>query len=249
MAISHSIQFRGEDQVLAAYQRRGVASWALFCNKQFLFKYDGKSLVEGLSELKCYLDMMSDSVAVLTLQVYEELGKGQKIKSNTACDGSFNFVLSGYNETSRGGSNGYAILMEQVKKERDEYKAEVLALNDRLDELEEQEMSDSGGLIGAVKDALMPHIGEILQSILRPAYSNINTSGAIGGVVAGDDSPVASVDYEQSVSDVELERVGAAYVVLRAKYPDILCVLEKLAKLSVQDINKFNSITSYFNMI
>lgn len=261
MAISNSVQFRGEDQVLAAYQKRNVPAWALFCNKQFLFKYEGKSLVEGLSQLREYLNMMSDSVAVLTLCVYEDLPAKAKIKSNTACDGSFNFTLNTAGGAIAAGNGGYALLLEQLKKERDEYRAEALTMQARVEELEDNEEKQSGGFIGAIKEAIMPHLGSLLQTILQPPhYSNIQASGAIGNaVVPGDNIPVVNAPVQQNVSmpapasieitEQELERVGAAYAMLRSNYSEILPVLEKLAGLCVNDPAKFKLITSYFSML
>lgn len=258
MAISNSVQFVGAPRVLDAYQKRGVAKWAMFCNKQFLFKYDGDSMQEGVDELQSYLQMLGDSVAVMTLQVYEDMPAKTKIKSNTPCDGSFNFRIN-----SVEGSQGFSphmVLAEQYKRERDESRAELLSMRDRLEELEENESKEGGGMIGAIQQAIMPHLGQIIAGLFQPSHYNTSAvPGALGNApdVAGDVAPVpvsmqsmaAAPVSQAAIDERELERLGAAYAVLRNNYPSILQVLEKLANVSMADPDKFKLITSYFAML
>ena len=247
MAISNSVQFVGAGRVIDAYQKRGVPKWAMFCNKQFLFKYDGDSMQEGVDELQSYLQMLGDSVAVMTLQVYEDMPAKAKIKSNTPCDGSFNFRVNSVEGSQ--GMSAHMILADQYKRERDEARAELLSMRDRLEDLEESESKDGGGMIGALQQAIMPHLGQMLAGLFQPShYNTAAVPGALGNA-PGDAVPVPVDMSPGAIDESELERLGAAYGILRNNYPSMLQVLEKLATVSMQDPEKFKLITSYFKML
>lgn len=95
-AVGRSVQFRGIDKVIQAYDNMQVAPWALYQGTQLLAKSEQSDMEGGkalLSELLNSLDN-PDNVATYTLCVFDDLKPGEKIKSGTKWDGSFNFKLA-----------------------------------------------------------------------------------------------------------------------------------------------------------
>lgn len=96
MSVGRSVQFRGVDNVLRAYENMAVGPWALFQGTQLLAKNDEKEIESGKALLNELLNTLNaeDNVATYTLCVYDDLKPGEKIKSGTKYDGSFNFKLN-----------------------------------------------------------------------------------------------------------------------------------------------------------
>ena len=97
-----NVHFWGVENVLKAYDQRGVESWAVVQSKQMLNKGDNRE------DLGTYLKTLwQDSTAVFTLNFYEI--DVDNIKPTTPNDGSFNFKLSLQNHV---GGNESLILSE-----------------------------------------------------------------------------------------------------------------------------------------
>lgn len=94
MVRSPSIQFRGLDQVLRAYQNQQIPNWAIFQGTQFLFSDDKPKLKldEGEETLRGTLQMLDQSPEVYTIRVYKSVSDG--ITNATKYHGSFNFLLA-----------------------------------------------------------------------------------------------------------------------------------------------------------
>jgi len=100
-----NVHFWGVDNVLKAYDQRGVESWAVVQSKQMLNKGDNRE------DLATYLKTLwQDSTAVFTLNFYES--DVDTIKPSTPNDGSFNFKLSLQNHGSGVGGNESLVLSE-----------------------------------------------------------------------------------------------------------------------------------------
>lgn len=175
-----SVQFRNCEAVITAYIDRDVPAWAMFQGKQFLFSYAGNSISEGSVYLEKILSMISESAAIYTLCIYEDLPDG-KIKSNTAHDGSFNFRLNEY----EGGGNSRMIagagdyeLRRQV--EMLTQKMDLLLNEDEEEETEQEE----NNLIGQINQVMaIPGIKEMVMGfssmLFKPAAAP--SAGAIAG--------------------------------------------------------------------
>ena len=100
-----NVHFWGVENVLKAYDQRGVESWAVVQSKQLLNKGDNRE------DLATYLKTLwQDSTAVFTLNSYE--CDVDLVKPSTPNDGSFNFKLSLQNHGSSVGSGDSLVLSE-----------------------------------------------------------------------------------------------------------------------------------------
>lgn len=236
MAISASVQFIGIDPVLNAYEARKVAPWALFMNRQFLFKYEGDDLKEGAELLATILNQLNESPAVYTLKVYEDL-PGGKIREKTECDGSFNFRIvdaqGGAVGMVGGGSANYELvrLMQDIRQDQKQ-------LAERLEMLEsdeiEGEISGVNSTIGVIKEVMnIPGVGELLSGIIGRVFNPISAApiAGIAGAPANENLPDESI---------ELRRVLSAYSIIKEGMPDALVLLEKLAMMQQSEPDKFS---------
>lgn len=118
-----NVHFWGVDNVVKAYNQRGVDTWAVCQGKQMLNKGD------SADELKSYLEnLWQDSQAVFVLNVYEM--DVDNVKPSTPNDGSFNFKLSLQNHGSTVSRNEQLIL------------SELNALKLKFEELETDELDE-----------------------------------------------------------------------------------------------------------
>lgn len=238
-----SVQFVGMDAALKAYQHRDIAPWALFINKQMLFKYDGGDIAEGQDQLSNVLQMCSGSKATYTLRVYEDI-PGGKIKSATPDDGSFNFRLT--DELPNGGQVGGGLnfqLMQELKELREENKRII-------ERLELQESDGDGGQVSGIEKYVtiaqqvmsIPGVGEIVSGIIRGfvpgAGQRIGIAGAFDQPASEQSDAINKGDAEQE----ELNRVLLAYLTIREGMPGALPLLEKLAEMYKTDRKKFDQV-------
>lgn len=185
-----SVQFRGVDTVLEAYQRREVAAWSIWQGKQYMFKYEGSDISEGANQLHEVLKMLSNATnAIYTLKVYEDLKKGAKIKSNTPDDGSFNFRLN---------MDTQEITMAQYTRTNNsnELLSRLTAIEAKLqaDDEEEEEEPNRLGMIGHILEH--PVLGQLaagfLGKILAPAQQvPALAAGRIAGLPEATAQPTA----------------------------------------------------------
>lgn len=89
------MQFRGVPDIVKAFSNMDLARWAVKYDKGIVCKYDGNDKTEAYSKLSEFLKNLerSGSEAIYTLNVYEDLAKGVKIKPSTEPDYSFYFTL------------------------------------------------------------------------------------------------------------------------------------------------------------
>jgi len=158
-----SVLFRGEEQVIEAYESMDVPAWSMWLgSSQLLFSYPKKNetanIVDGANSLREAIHMLKrgGTSSQLLLKVYEELPQG-KIKSNTPYDNSFGFTLFGIDEESPAvqvRTQGYKNLEERIDK------LAQLVMADR----EEQEEKPGGvmGMIGSLLE--MPGAKEAVVS-------------------------------------------------------------------------------------
>lgn len=235
MSISSSVQFNGIDKVLDAYQFRNAAAWSLWQNRQFLFKFEGDDIAEGAAQLQTILNAISDSPAVYTLKVYEDL-KGSKVTDKLAADGSFNFRMK-EQAISGTSDNSVVHLLQQIRIDQAE-------LKQRLD-MQEAEDPENGslGAIGMVKEVLsIPGVPEILSGIVARFLNPVSAQpAALAGVPAQAAQAV-------EVSEQEVERLLSAYVAIREKMPEALELLETLGNMALNDPKKFGKVKTGISM-
>lgn len=220
-----SIQFYGIKPVLTAADNRKCPKWAIFQNKQFLFKYEDENETESIEFLNTVLDNLKHSTAVYTLQFYEDT---VKIKANTPHDGSFNFRLveeeerQHRNDMYRTGNSAVLQKLEAIESR----------LN-QIEEEEEDESEDLGGIAGIALGLLkepekLSQLITIGKSLLGMNQNNLRP---IQGKVAGID-----------VSSIEAEKIHLAIETLKKNDPEIVKHLEKLAAISEQEKGMFKQL-------
>jgi len=154
---STSVQFRGRDQVIAAYEAKEIASWSMWQGRAMLHKCFTNDMGEGLEALNTWINMLgTSSNAVYTLKVYED-APGGRITDATPCDGSFNFRLNMEEQTIT--NVQYYVSVAELKKE-------VAELRQRLD-ADDDEPPDEDGFekIGRIMQIpiIQAAIGKILN--------------------------------------------------------------------------------------
>lgn len=222
-----SVQFRNIDSVLMAYRDRDVPAWAMFQGKQFLFSYSGSDIIEGEEYLRKILEMISESAAIYTICIYEDLPTG-KIKSNTPHDGSFNFRLNEYEPSQRmisGVSSNYAL----EKKVED--------LSNKLDMLlnEEEEPEQENNLIGQINQIMeIPGVKELAMSIagmfIKPQPQPV--AGAINGPEEG-----------------KLNQALSALMEMGEAAPILIDKMIRLNEIRKENPKLFETYISYLQMI
>lgn len=160
-----SIQFTEPEDVLTAFKRSGFSTWAITQHTQFMFQYCSADKEESGRMLAQHLEAIMDSGAIYTLKVY----KGNALlDERTPCNGSFNFRLADYAETSfadrraarHGGGNN-------------EILSRLTAIDQRLKDIEEgedddDEEEDQLGGIGTILNTLKdPQIMGLIQMMMN----------------------------------------------------------------------------------
>lgn len=134
---SASVQFRGFDQVLKAYEMKGIGTWSMWQGKSMLHKCECSDVSEGLEELRQWLQMLgTSSNAIYTLCVYEEPTKG-KINSSTPNDGSFNFRLNMEEQTVT--NFQYYASVQALQKEIEDLKLKLAGTDEEDDDDDDEE--------------------------------------------------------------------------------------------------------------
>lgn len=257
MGASNSIQFRGKQQVIQAFENRGCDIWAVFQGKTLLNKG------EGIDELDAYLDLVSqnDSAAIYILKIYEDLESKKQVKEKTEADGSFYFRLHERDELT-GERFGYN---ERRHKELEEKMNLILArLDQDEEEPEPEEQPNSIGsiingiltdperlekMIGIVKNLITPS-----QALPAPHIGNVN-------VLSGQDSASLSpsnfqpmnqqqqTTQTQSMSEEQkLQRLALAIDTLEKFDSDLVPHLEKLAKIAATNPAQFKTLISMLDV-
>ncbi len=237
--MSSSVQFKGIDNVLSAFENRNVPAWSLWQGRQFLFKHEGNDLKESADSLHQILDQLNESTnAIYTLKVYEDWNGG-RIKNNTPDDGSFNFKLNAEGQeitlSQYGKVNGMGAISERLA-----------AIEERLTDKEEEEPKSKFGMIGDIlnDEALGPIVAPILtgllQKILTPVKRTESGQATTQQPTQNDFMRPAAIagieEYEQTLSE--------AIAILRKADPKLPEHLTKLAKMSQEDPGSFQQLLS-----
>lgn len=234
---SSSVQFKGVNAVVDAYTNREVAPWSLWQGKQFLFKYEGDSITEGATQLEATLEMLANSSnAIYTLKVYEELGKGGKIKANTPDDGSFNFKLN--LDSQEVTQSQYGALRNMERLEQRLAGIEAALSNDDYEEPEPPK--NRLGLIGEILND--PGLSALVVPLIQKAF----------GLNAPTPQPPAAQAMRPNVAIAGISedaQLSAAIVTLKQADPRLSEHLDKLAKISTADPGTFQSLLAMLDQI
>lgn len=166
MTMPKNVQFRSVDAVLTAYRNSEVPTWSIWAGKQFLFKYVGESIDEGAALMEQVLENLSQSRAIYTLKVHEEV-PGGRLTDKTDYDGSFNFLLKEDERTPAVLGGGSDVLIRELLESNRALSMQVQELKQRIDEEPggEENTGINGMLAGLIADpqALVGLIGVIKE--------------------------------------------------------------------------------------
>lgn len=245
MPAGKSVQFRGIDQAVEAYQNQEIPRWGLFQGSQFLCKYEGTSMADGADKLETFLkalDLRSADANTYTLCVYDDLGVNEKIKSNTKYDGSFNFRLvdniEGYND------------------QRNKYEQRIAGLENTIREMNEPEDEEPA----TVKDQLYAGLGKILehpqvQQLLATKFIQIldGLSTGISGIFNNKTQPMqeafpraAAIGATKDDENLKLEQAVNYLVTID---PLLGTHLLKLAQIAQGDPAKYQNLIGMLNFM
>ena len=241
---TNGVQLRGMGAVLQAFDNLKISPWAVTYGKNINMKYAGASFPESRNTLQAFLQMLkdSDTVAVYTLHVYEDLPKGGKIKLSTEPDYSFNFLVT-EDEAPRYARNRELAESNKVLTDR------ITALEAKLLLQEDEEEDEEPGSIGAVisgllsdervKDWIRTKAIGWADQLLTPPRSNVvpmgNSSAARVGAVSPND-PVLIDEEQQKKMQQAIEVLARVDSVLGDN-------LLKIAKIAENDPTRYQMLT------
>jgi hypothetical protein len=244
-----TIQFKGIDSVVSAFENRNVDAWSICDGKRLIIKGIGRN------DLDEFLKLISQSStnAIYTLKVYEDISDAKKIKSNTPDDGSFNFRLN--TDEQEITNSQYAGLNRKLELEQRLGNIERL-LTEETNEPEEEEET-IGSIIKGLLDEpqKLNQLIEIGKSLMgfpgaKPAIGQIKYAGQIAGLAPGNtinDLPGATEESNYVAGD-KLQRLGNAIDTLEKYDGKLVEHLEKLANIATSNPKKFQGLLTMLDI-
>jgi hypothetical protein len=241
---SSTVAFRGINQVVAAYCKNDMASWAIWNGKEMMFAHSSDDIEDGKNVLLAILKELYEggSEAQFSLKVYEDIGEKDKIRSNTPWDRSFGFTLYGGEDYSpyQQGRRGYAAEADEKIKL---LQLEIDDLKLALADAEEPEEKPEGinGLISGIME--MPGIKQALAAKLAGFINQVIPFGqpaAIAGLPSSDPGkPIPSL-----LNPDQQGKVQQAINILCTKDAKLGDHLMKIAEISLNNIKQYNGLVA-----
>jgi hypothetical protein len=262
---SGAVQFRGVDKILRAYEFQKIPMWAIFYGNDLFTKYetergDVPDMETGKALLKEVLESMDDDSGISTykLRVYDGVKNGDKVKSNTPYDASFNFSVLKRDQGS------YYENRSRREEDRDNEIASLKAMVETLtkqlneeDDEDDQEEEKPDGIMGvlsgimkmpAVEQAIAAQVGEVVKMFaakIMPINHGGNQIGKIAGLPA--DSPQAVQPAMQPApieanDDEQQDRMQEALDILYPIDPLLGDHLLKIAAIAKADPEKYKML-------
>lgn len=216
-----TVQFKGMEDTLAAFDARSVEVWGVWQGKRLITKG------EGQDELQTFLKMLCKTGGVYTLKVFEDIDDLKKMKENTPADGSFNFRL--FPEEGDESENQLTQWSASNNKNK---------LFQRLDAIE-QKLTGIGAvpeepksLEETITDIITdPEKLQLYANILGSVFNKTPAAAPAqlysGMAAVGNTTPMAQVTKEQ-----QYQRISAALDILEQHDPKLMEHLEKLAMMA-----------------
>lgn len=244
MPIGNAPQFKGVEAVVEGYINADIPAFAVCYAKDINFRYQGDSIEEGAELLRAWLLKLKEfeSRAIYQLRLYEDLN-GKAIRSNTAYDMAFKFVVNERDETylpvrSENGAVSNSELISLLR-ELSELKAQNAVLQLTVEqyeaednEKEQQPTREQGGksighaLIEKFSPALESIGNRIVDAILPPA-----TPQKVAGIVIETGN-----EDEERIIEQSIRRLRNAV----PDQPGVAAVLMKLADMAERQPGQFN---------
>ena len=243
---SNGVQLRGVSSIMTAFDNLKIAAWSVTYGRNINMKYAGGNFGESRNTLSGFLELLkdSDTTAMYTLHIYEDLPKGGKIKLSTEPDYSFNFLVT-EEEAPRHARNREIIESNRILMDK------VTALEARLAAREDEGDDDQPmGSLGAILSGLLEDdkikdwirtkaIGLADKWFNNPQSTNVvpmnRAIGKVGAVTQ--DDPIL-INEEQRVKMTEAIEILAR---VDSRLGDNLM---KLAKIAESDPGKYNTMAA-----
>jgi hypothetical protein len=242
--VGKSVQFRGIDNAVKAYENMEIPRWGLFQGSQFLMKYSGTNMKEGAELLDQYLnalDLRSADTNTYTLCIYDT---AEKINSATKYDASFNFRLVDNIDSYQG--NKVSGMLEN----------RIAGIENKLNEVlqpdeEPEELTATQQLWATVSKILEhPQIQQVIASKLVGIIEGV--SNTVGGLFAQPGYPAAigaaPAAQKRDVQD-ENRKLQEAINILDPLDPLLGTHLLQLAQVAAADPGKYNSLIGMLKLL
>lgn len=234
--VGKSVQFRGIDNAVKAYENMKIPRWGLFQGSQFLMKYEGKDMNEGAELLDEYLkalDLRSADSNTYTLCIYDT---DTKINSATKYDASFNFRLvdniDSYNQNRISGGAELRIASLEDK------------INQLLAEPEGDEVTVKDQIFGALGKIL--EVPQVQQALAQKLLGIIDGVGNTIGGMFSPAQPARAIGSTTTPASVQEEnaKLQEAINILAPIDPQLGTNLLKLAGVAAADPAKYNMLVT-----
>lgn len=232
-----SIQFKGKDAIIQAYEFNKVGPWAIFVGRELMFSCDDRDFKIGSGILEDVLDHLIDghSEGAYQLRIYRDVPpKG--IMSNTPYSYSFKFRL--YSDEEFDKRNPFNNSINQIMQRLD-------SIEKGKDEEEEEVDNSIGGRIGRmlerpeVQNALLGRLLGFMDAFTnRYRSASPSPMGSANGhqtmaeTTTQQEQPTNASLYEALAQD-ERDKLDQALYVLMQNDPQVGTHLLKLATLLV----------------
>lgn len=240
MAVGRSVQFRGINNVVGAYERQDLVPWGIFQGTQFMQGYNGSDQKEGSEMLEQYLqalDSRSADGVTYTLCVYDGLAKGEKVRSQTKYDASFNFRLIDNIDGSTSGRSYYEQKISGLEKQIEDMKepAELTPKEKLLEHL--------GTLFShpQVQQMLATKLVTIVEGLTAGITGLFNPGGVVPRPTS---AAIGAVDV-----NAENEKLQRAVQMLIQVDDQLGTHLLKLAEVAAADPAKYQNLISMLNLL
>lgn len=242
---ANSIQFRGKEKVIEAYEYNKIAAWSIMCGKEKLFDYEGDDQEEGADKLGQCIDMLKtgDSDGAYILRVYTNFGK--EIMSNTPYKNSFKFKLFDGEEMG-----GYSALRGMRYRIEDRIELLEKQLKEREIEPEGEENKAVGGILGFVdgmlgrkdvQDFLLAKVVGMAEGLASSIFGKKTMPATVAGIP---EQPVNGNEAYQALTDEQKKLLNEAMAILLSKDPEIGTHLHKLAIILRDSPGKYSMYAS-----
>jgi hypothetical protein len=246
-AVGRSVQFRGIENVIQAYESNDVAPWALFQGSQLLAKCEGVDLESNKELLSQLLNRLNndDNIATYTLCVYDDLKTGEKIKNNTKYDGSFNFKLNDtMNDYKAQRQNGIGQISERLAA----IEARLEKNNEGIENEPEEKEFSPWGAIGKLIDH-----PDVQRAIAGKFVAILD---GLTNLLPGKGAPFLSPSYPAQIGSVakslspdQTAKLNQALQYLSEVDPQLGDHLLAIGIIAKHDPNKYAQLIGMINLL
>jgi hypothetical protein len=240
--MASGIQFRGLNAVMAAYDNNKIIAWSVMYGKMINAKYIGISQHEAREALSQFLIQLreSDTTAVYTLNLYEDLPKSAKIKASLEPDLSYNFIITEDQAPRHARYNEIAQVNQQLLDRITALEAKLVISDEEGDD--EEEDGSLGGIIsGLVKD---PRIQEWIKTkAIGLADKFLSGQAKVLPMSNGQAAKVGGVNQSDPVliNEDQQEKCNQALEILCRCDPNLGDNLLKIARIAENDPGKYQT--------